>query len=93
MMRLTDYDREQGRWVELSDGTNKRRYNVGQQTDDPPAIHAAQFSPGAELKISDVGRTTTRLPDKVYIEWTTGTLHATKGGANCYMTTYEYLPA
>ena len=56
-------DREQGQWVEFSDDANNvRRYDVGQRADNPAAVHASQFMPGAELSVTDAGRGVVELP-------------------------------
>jgi hypothetical protein len=69
-MRLTDYDHEEGRWVEFSDAaTNVRRYDVGQRADHPAAVHASQFMPGAELSVTDAGQGVVELPGAVCVEW------------------------
>jgi hypothetical protein len=69
-MRLTDYDHEEGRWVAFSDNANNvRRHDLGQWADNPAAVHASQFMPGAELTVTDAGRGVVELPGTVCREW------------------------
>jgi hypothetical protein len=69
-MRLTDYDREEATRVEFSDNANNvQRYDVGQRADDPPTVHASRSMTGAELSVTDAGRSVVELPGAVCIEW------------------------
>jgi hypothetical protein len=84
-MRLTDYDREEGR----DHANNVRRYDVGQRAAKPAAVHASQFMPGDELTVTDAGRDVIELPGTVYVEWA---LHPGTAEGRIH-SAYQYRPA